>query len=56
MTSNNSAVGQSWCRQKDGRVRMRRDREADGWEGFVPLSATDGGSVTGKQTTEWKEE
>lgn len=40
--------------------RMRRKREegrqTDGWEAFVPLSATDGGSVTGKETTEWGED
>lgn len=32
------------------------ERQADGWKGFVQLSPTDGGSVTGKPTTEWREE
>lgn len=31
------------------------ERQGDGWKGFVQLSPTDGGSVTGKPTTEWSD-
>lgn len=54
-------MGQSWFRQKGEerereRVRRRKaGRQAGRREGFVPLSAADGGSVTGKQT-EWRQE